>query len=57
MALTASIWALPFLFVFTGGIWADLLETSKRRWVMGALAILLLENAWYCWLLVRGTGL
>jgi hypothetical protein len=57
LALTASIWALPFLFVFTGGIWADLLETRFRKWVLGLLVILLLENAWYCWLMVRGTGL
>jgi hypothetical protein len=53
LALTASIWALPFLFVFIGGIWADLLETPRRKWVFAALAVFLAENAWYCWVLVR----
>jgi hypothetical protein len=53
VALTASIWALPFLFVFIGGIWADLLETSMRKWVLAALVIFLAENAWYCWVMVR----
>jgi hypothetical protein len=53
LALTASIWALPFVFVFIGGIWADLIETPLRKWVFAALAIFLLENAWYCWVMVR----
>jgi hypothetical protein len=56
LALTASIWALPFLFVFTGGIWADLLETKGSKWILAAVLILLIENAWYCWIVVRMTA-
>jgi len=35
----AAIWALPFVFTFIGGIFADLLETSKRKivaWSLGS---------------------
>jgi hypothetical protein len=53
MALTASIWALPFVFVFIGGIWADLLETRRRNWALAALLLLLCENAWFCFAMVR----
>ena len=53
LALTASIWMLPFVFVFIGGIWADLLETKKWQWAMGALLLLLAENIWFCWTMVR----
>jgi hypothetical protein len=56
MALTASIWALPFIFVFIGGIWADLLETRRRNWALAALLLLLCENAWFCWTMVRHTS-
>lgn len=31
------IWALPFVFTFIGGIFADLLETSKRKIVASSL--------------------
>lgn len=49
MTAIAAAWALPFIFVFIGGIWADLLET-KRKWIVAALLVVLLgENAWYCW--------
>lgn len=53
LALTASIWMLPFVFVFIGGIWADLLETKRWKWAMGALLILLAENMWFCWTMVK----
>jgi hypothetical protein len=33
----AAIWALPFVFTFIGGIFADLLETRGRRLVSWAL--------------------
>ncbi|MCU1308174.1 MAG: hypothetical protein JWN45_2869 [Acidobacteriaceae bacterium] len=48
MAMIASIWALPFLFVFIGGIWADLLESNRGKWFLGALLLLLAENAYFC---------
>jgi hypothetical protein len=48
MAMIASIWTLPFLFVFIGGIWADLLESNRGKWFLGALLLLLAENAYFC---------
>jgi hypothetical protein len=48
MTLIASIWALPFVFVFIGGIWADLLESNRGKWVLTALLLLLAENAYFC---------
>ncbi|MHB1938234.1 MAG: hypothetical protein ACYCOR_16850 [Acidobacteriaceae bacterium] len=36
------IWALPFLFTFTGGVFADMLESPRKRmflWLTGALAV------------------
>ena len=53
LVLDATIWALPFVFVFIAGIWADLLETRRSLWVAGALAVLLVENALFCLLLVQ----
>lgn len=56
MALLASVWCLPFLFIFIGGIFADLLETRYRPYVLAALTVLFLEQAWFCWwLLSRAT--
>jgi hypothetical protein len=56
LAMLASIWCLPFLFIFIGGIFADLLETRYRRWVIAALAVLILEQTWFCWwMLSRAT--
>ena len=52
LALVATIWALPFVFVFVGGIWADLLETRYRLWAMAAFALLLAENLWVNWRLL-----
>ena len=37
----AAIWALPFVFTFIGGIFADLLETSGRKIVAWSLGIAL----------------
>ncbi len=53
LALTASIWALPFVFVFIGGVWADLLETRRWHWALAALLLLLGENAWFCWTMIK----
>lgn len=49
LAPLASLWALPFLFVFTGGIFADLLETRYCKWVAAVLVLFTLENAWFSW--------
>jgi hypothetical protein len=45
----ATLWALPFVFVFTGGMWADLLELRQRKWILGILLLVLAENAFLCW--------
>ena len=39
------VWALPFLYVFIAGVFADLLETRRRGLVLGALAVLLVAHA------------
>ncbi len=39
--------ALPFLFVFIAGVFADLLETRHSAWVLGAVLALLLAHAYY----------
>jgi len=43
-AVIAALWALPFLFVFAGGIAADLLETEHRRWALAGVFIILASN-------------
>jgi hypothetical protein len=53
-ALLASVWALPIVFVFVGGIWADLVETRHKLWLAGVLLLLLVENAYYCVTTVQG---
>ena len=55
MALIASVWALPIVFVFIAGIWADLLETRYKLWFGGVLLLLLVENAYYCVSMVQGS--
>jgi hypothetical protein len=52
MTGVSAVWALPFIFVFVGGIWADLLETRAKVFAAAAVMILLGENAWYCWKLL-----
>jgi hypothetical protein len=52
LALFASVWCLPFLFIFIGGIFADLLETKYRPWVLAGLAVMLAEQAWFCFYLL-----
>lgn len=36
------IWGLPFVLTFTGGVFADMLESRRRRmflWLIGALVV------------------
>jgi hypothetical protein len=56
LALLASIWCLPFLFIFIGGIFADLLETKYRSWAVAALAVMIAEQAWFCWWMISRAG-
>jgi hypothetical protein len=42
------LWALPFLFTFLGGVFADAIETPARRLVLTAGTALLLAQAVLC---------
>lgn len=53
ITLHATMWMLPFLFVFVGGICADLLEARRWKWALAAILVLLFENAWFCLWMVR----
>jgi hypothetical protein len=44
------LWALPLLFTFTGGVWADALETRWRRAFLVLGGVLLLAQAGMAWL-------
>jgi hypothetical protein len=39
------IWALPFVFTFTGGVFADVLESRHRRMFLGLTGAILLTQA------------
>ncbi|MGB0125924.1 MAG: hypothetical protein WA419_13855 [Silvibacterium sp.] len=42
------LWAVPFLLAFTGGVFADILETRYRRWFLWITGALLLAQAALC---------
>ena len=42
------LWALPFLFTFVGGVFADALETSQRRLFLGLTGAILTTQALLC---------
>lgn len=44
--LEPLVWALPFIFVFIGGIFADLFETNLRRPAAVIAVLLIVANAW-----------
>src|SRR5262249_37779658 len=46
--------AMVFAFVFIAGIMADLLETSRRKWILTALLALLVLNGAATVLFMRG---
>lgn len=45
---TPWLWALPFLFTFLGGVFADALETKYRKLFLGLSGMLLLTQAMIC---------
>jgi hypothetical protein len=51
------LWALPFLFTFMGGVWADALETRWRKafLVLGAAA--LMTQALLAWIVIRAAAI
>jgi hypothetical protein len=42
------LWALPFLFTFVGGVFADALETKQRRLFLILSGGILLTQAMLC---------
>ncbi len=48
-SLEPLVWALPFLFVFIGGIFADLFDSELRRPAATIAVLLIAANAWLGW--------
>jgi hypothetical protein len=48
------LWALPFLFTFVGGVFADALETRQRRMFLALTGVLLTAQAALCVLVLPG---
>ena len=42
------LWALPFLFTFVGGVFADALETRQRKMFLGLTVAILVTQALLC---------
>jgi hypothetical protein len=51
------VWALPFLFTFIGGVFADMLESRQRRVFLALGAAVLLTQAALCWTSLAGLTL
>jgi hypothetical protein len=45
----AWLWALPFLFTFVGGVFADALETKQRKMYLTITGMVVLTQALACW--------
>jgi len=48
------LWALPFLFTFIGGVFADALESRQRRTYLLLSAAVVLTQASLCWISLAG---
>lgn len=48
------LWALPFLFTFIGGVFADVLETRYRKLFLGLSGAVLLTQALICLVVLPG---
>jgi hypothetical protein len=48
------IWALPFLFTFIGGVFADALETRQRKLYLLLTGAVIVTQAAVCWLTMAG---
>ena len=51
------VWALPFLFTFIGGVFADILESRQRKLFLALSAALLITQAALCWTSLAGLTL
>ena len=43
------LWALPFLFTFVGGVFADVLETKQRKLFLATAGLVVVTQALVCW--------
>jgi hypothetical protein len=48
------LWALPFLFTFLGGVFADALETKYRKMFLGLAGVVLVTQALICLTVLPG---
>jgi hypothetical protein len=48
------VWALPFLFTFVGGVFADALESKQRKMFLGLAAAIVVTQAALCWVSLAG---
>jgi len=48
------IWALPFLFTFVGGVFADVLESTQRKMFLVLTAGVVVTQAALCWVWMAG---
>jgi hypothetical protein len=48
------LWALPFLFTFIGGVFADALETKYRKMFMVLSVTVIVAQAGFCWAWMGG---
>ncbi|WP_414649435.1 hypothetical protein, partial [Edaphobacter sp.] len=48
------LWALPFLFTFLGGVFADVLETRQRKLFLGLAGAILLTQTLVCLAVLPG---
>jgi hypothetical protein len=49
-------WALPFVFTFLGGVWADALETHWRKAYLALGGAALLTQALLAWMVIRAVA-
>ncbi len=48
------VWALPFLFTFLGGVFADALETRYRKLFLALTVAIIVTQAGLCWSSLAG---
>ena len=47
-------WALPFLFTFVGGVFADMLESRQRKLFLLLSGAVVVTQAALCWMSLAG---
>jgi len=48
------VWALPFLFTFVGGVFADVLESKQRKMFLVLTGGVVVTQAVLCWVWMAG---